>query len=188
MSSVGTFHITIGDTLEPLCTVLKNGRGNPYDLSDYDEVRIEIRTEAEVVDLAATTVGVTAHPTQAFTANATTDRLSCEDHGVEADDHIVAATSGTLPTPLALATEYFPVEITPNSFKVATEPGGAAIDITGAGTGNHTFYVRGSVQVDFAAASVDTKGKYRLRFQLSDGGETTTVPADKDRYILLDIK
>lgn len=53
-------------------------------------------------------------------------------------------TTGTLPTGLSLATDYYLVRVTDSTFKVATTranaslDGGTTIDITGTGTGTHT--------------------------------------------------
>jgi hypothetical protein len=175
MSSVGTHTITVGDTLEPLKTVLKDGAGNPYNLASYT-VRFQMEQEDGTVELAATATGVTPHPTQTFTVDTSADTVLCVAHGVEEEDQIIVATATTLPGGLAASTRYFAKDVQPNSFKLSSVPGGVAIDITSAGTGAHTFYVVGSVQMDFAAAQVDTAGTFRGWWTLDSGGELKTVP------------
>jgi len=175
MNISGVHTITKGDTLEPLNTILLKRNGTPYDLSAYT-VKFFMETDTGTSEIAETTTGVTAHPTQAFTADASTDLLSCDDHGVEEGDQIEVASSTALPTGLSASTRYFAVNVTPNSFSLATRPGGAAIDITSAGSGTHTFWVVGSVQFDFLAANVDTAGIYYGFFTLTSSSEKLTVP------------
>ena len=180
MPSVGVHTITIGDTLLPLNSVLRQANGNPINLASYT-VTFKMEEQDGDAELAETATGVTAHPTQTFTASATTDLLTCNDHGVEEGDQIIVASTTTLPTGLAASTRYFAVEVNPNTFALATTPGAVKIDITGAGTGTHTFYIVGSVQMDFAAANVDTAGVYRGWFILTSSGEKKHMP-EGDRF------
>jgi hypothetical protein len=173
--------VTKGDTLLPINSVITID-GNPVDLSAYTCKVFFVNKSSSAVEVNNATTGVTAHPTQVFTASASTDRLTCNGHGVKTTDQIVVATSGTLPTGLAVATRYFPVDISPNAFKLTDVPGGAPIDIAGAGTGTHTFYVVGSIQYDLQTADVDTVGDYYLHFTLWSGSEKTTVPYDGDTF------
>jgi hypothetical protein len=161
MPAIGTHTITLGDTLEPLNTVLRYGNGDPIDLSTAT-LTFEMELEAGTAELAETATGVTAHPTQTFTAEADDDYITCRNHGVQEGDQIVVANSGgALPTGLSASTPYFAVNVTPNKFQLATVPQGAAINLTTDGTGTNTFYVVGSAQMDFAATNVDTLGTYR---------------------------
>ena len=172
--------ITVGDTLQPLNAILRDGNGDPLDLESYT-VTATIEQEDGTVELAETATGVTEHPTQNFTADADTDLLTCKGHGVQERDQIVLATSASdLPAPLSASVTYFARDVTPNAFKLATVPGGAKVDITDAGSGTHTFYVVGSVQFDFAAAQVDTAGTYRLWFIIDSGSEDWTWPPGDD--------
>lgn len=181
MAAIGTHTVTVTDTLLPLNAVLRHGNGDPIDLSAYT-----VKAAMELVDgtseLAATSTGVTAHPTQAFTASGTTALATCNGHGVQDGDQIVVANSGgALPSGLAASTRYFAVQVNPNTFGLATVPGGQSV-IAGAGTGTHTFYIVGSVQYDFASGNVDTAQIQRLWFELSSGGETKYMP-EGDRWI-----
>jgi hypothetical protein len=181
MSAIGTHTITVGDTLLPLNTVLRDGNGNPFDLDLYT-VRAEMELEGGTSELATTDTGITKHPTQAFTADTTEDTIKCNGHGVKEGDQIeVANSGGTLPTGLAASTRYFAINVKPNTFQLANYPGAADIDITGAGSGTNTFYVVGSLQFDFASTNVDTAGNYRLWFTLDSGSELKTLP-EGDRW------
>jgi hypothetical protein len=176
MPAIGTHTITLGDTLLPLNSVLKYGNGDPIDLSAYT-VTFKMELSDGTVELAETATGVTAHPTQTFTAEADDEYLTCRNHGVKEGDQIIVANSGgALPTGLSASTPYFAVNVTPNKFQLATVPQGAAINITGDGTGTNTFYVVGSVQMDFAAANVDTAGVYYGWFILTSSTEKKHMP------------
>jgi hypothetical protein len=175
MPSIGVHRITIGDTLAPLNTVLSTGDGDPYDLASYT-VAFKMELESGTSELAETSTGVTAHPTQTFTA-ASTGLATCNGHGVKEGDQIIVATSGTLPSGLAASTRYFAVQVNPNTFGLAATPGGISV-IAGAGTGSHTFYVVGSLQYDFAAGDVDAAGYFRAWVILTASAETHTFPAD----------
>lgn len=77
----------------------------------------------------------------AFTADAGTDLLTTTAHGLVANERIRVASTTTLPAGLAAATDYYVIAsgLTANAFKVSATSGGSAIDITGSGTGTHTW-------------------------------------------------
>jgi hypothetical protein len=177
MPAVSTHHVTLGDTLFPFKEVVRDENGNPRDLTAYT-VTFKMELQDGTVELAATATGVTAHPTQAFTAEADDEYLTCRSHGLDEGDQIIVANSGgALPTGLAASTPYFAVNVTPNKFQVATLPQGAAINITADGTGTQTFYKVGQVQMDLAAANVDTAGIYYGWFILTASTETLHWPS-----------
>jgi hypothetical protein len=76
----------------------------------------------------------------AFTvaATAATDLLAAASHKMPYGTRLRFTTTDTLPAGLALATDYYMVSVNANDFKVSLTPGGAAVDITDAGTGVHT--------------------------------------------------
>lgn len=184
MPAVGVFIVTKNDTLIPINALLTWANGDPVNLASYT-VSFLTETEDGTSDLAATTTGVTAHPTQAFTASATTDLLTCAGHGVKEGDQIVVANSGgALPAGLSASTRYFAINVTSNAFGLSSLPSGPTLDITDAGSGTNTFYIVGSVQMDLPSAAVDTAGTYRGWFKLTSGGETKYMP-EGDRWIEL---
>lgn len=80
----------------------------------------------------------------AFTATAATDLITSAAHGLQTNDLVQLTNSGgTLPAGLAAATDYYIISRTEDTFQLALTPGGSAVDITGAGTGTHTFYLMG---------------------------------------------
>lgn len=78
--------------------------------------------------------------TATFTA-ATTDIVTATAHGLVDGNMVVLTTTDTLPAGLSLATIYYVVQKTTNTFKLSTQSGteGPAVDITDTGTGTHTF-------------------------------------------------
>lgn len=177
MPAVSTHYITLGDTLFPFKETIRDSKGNPRDLANYT-VTFKMEEQDGDSELAATSTGVTAHPTQTFTAEADDDYLTCNGHGLEDGDQIIVANSGgALPTGLSALTPYWPVNITPNKFQVATLPEGPAVNITADGTGTQTFYKKGEVQMDLAAAQVDTAGIYYGWFILTSSAETLHWPS-----------
>jgi hypothetical protein len=169
----------IADTLLPLnAVILRNGL--PFDVSSYT-VKFEQEEDDGTSITAATATGITKHPTQSFTADTTYDTIKANEHGVKEDDQIVVASTTTLPTGLSASTRYYAYDVTPNTFKLSTFPGGnVPIDITGAGSGTHTFYVVGSVQYIFPDAAVDEAGQFRGWFTVVDGSsDIATFPDDE---------
>jgi hypothetical protein len=181
MPSIGIYTITKNDTLDRLNTILRRGNGTPIPLADYT-VKWFMETASGTSEVAETATGLTAEPTQVFTVNTSTDLLTCNDHGLEEGDQIEVTSAGTLPTGLAADTRYWAVQVTPNSFGLAATPQGPQIDITGAGTGAHTFYVVGSVQIAIAAANADTAGIYRLWITRTSGSDKWTHPEGNRWY------
>jgi len=67
------------------------------------------------------------------------DKLTLVAHGLTAGTRVrVANVGGALPTGLAAATDYYVRDVTDDTFKVAATPGGAAINLTGDGSGTTT--------------------------------------------------
>lgn len=165
----------IGDTLLPMNAVIMRN-GEPVDLSSYT-VKFEQEEDGGTVITTATATGITIHPSQVFTASASTDLLTCNSHGVKEGDQIVVANSGgALPAGLSALTRYSACEVTPNAFALEAVKGMGKINLTDAGTGTHTFYVVGSVQYDFPAAAVDEVGLFRGWFTIVTGSEVHTFP------------
>lgn len=168
----------VGDTLLPMRQVIDFDYG-PIDLTG-DTVKFAMEATDGTSIVAATATGVTAHPTQTFTASASTDLLTANAHRVQYGDQVVVSNSGgALPAGLVTATRYFAVQVGPNTFGLSSVYGGALIDITDAGTGTQSFYVVGSVQYAFSSAAVANAGYYRGWFTLTSGSNVETWPASE---------
>jgi hypothetical protein len=78
---------------------------------------------------------------QTCTVNAGTDTVDKgSDDGFVEGKQVYFETTGVLPAGLALETPYYIRDLTTSTMKLASESGGAAIDITDTGTGTHTIY------------------------------------------------
>jgi hypothetical protein len=81
----------------------------------------------------------------------TDNELDLTAHGLETGDGPIRfTTSGTLPTGLATATDYYVIAVNANSISLATSLAnayaGTEIDLTGAGSGTHTLVDTASTQ------------------------------------------
>lgn len=97
----------------------------------------------------------------AFTVTAANDTIDITSHGFSNGDRFILSSTTTLPAGLSAETLYYVVEATTNTFKLSLTVGGAAIDITDAGTGTHYLHtqfkvpdLRGSVVVGSGQKSV----------------------------------
>jgi len=100
-------------------------------------------------------------------ADAAANTLTLEGHGLADGDPVqfVADTGGVLPAPLAAGTQYYALPVTGSSslFQVAASAGGAAVNLSTAGTGN--FSVTRSVvpmierYLEIASRTVDRKSR-----------------------------
>lgn len=97
----------------------------------------------------------------AFTADASTDVITSSSHGLSDGNQIALATGpgGTLPAGLNGTTTYFVRDSTTNTFKVSLTNGGAAVNITSAGSGTFwwvpaTALLTADRQFDVAVAMV----------------------------------
>ena len=85
---------------------------------------------------------------QTFTANSTTDVLTANGHGFTTGRGPVQVSNsgGALPAGLSANTDYWPIRVDANTFRLATTRlraiGGTAIDITTNGTGTNSIAVR----------------------------------------------
>jgi len=174
-----TYRTIVGDRARPIFQVLKTAEGTPVDLSS-STVTLTVKTADATGTTKVAAQSATVQPTQTFTADATTNLITANYHKAANGDQVVVSTTGTLPTGLAASTPYFVIEKGPNTFKLATTYDGAEIDITGAGSGTHSFYIVGSVQYSMAAADVDTAGYYSGKWQETVGGLVRTYPASSD--------
>lgn len=178
-----TYTRTKGDTRTPLgCILMQNGK--PVDLAGLT-VTVVIEQEDGDAEQVDTATGVTAHPTFTFTADATNDYIVRNSHLVKTGDQIIVSNSGgALPAGMAASTRYFARDVEDNCFKVALTRNGNVVDITGAGTGTHSFYVVGSVQYDFSTANMNEAGNYWLWFRTSEGGEIDHFPHDGKKLMV----
>lgn len=76
-----------------------------------------------------------------FTADAGADTLSVgTDNDYANEDTVYLTTTGTLPAGLSTLTQYYVVNVAAATLQLSATNGGAAINITDAGSGTHTIY------------------------------------------------
>lgn len=172
--TIEPYKIAIGNLRTPLGALIEQG-GKPVNLASAT-VKFYMNEADGTEVVAEATTGVTAHPTNTFTAVAATDRIVHNGHTVLNGQQVVLSSTGTLPAGLATATRYFACNVTPNYFQVSLIPGGTVVDITDAGTGTHSYYVVGTVKKVFLAGDVDTAGDYQGWFTVDEGGTKDTFP------------
>ncbi|MBL9115507.1 MAG: hypothetical protein JNJ83_10925 [Verrucomicrobiaceae bacterium] len=73
------------------------------------------------------------------TANASTNKLLRDNHGLSNGALFRLSTTGTLPGGTAAATDYYVVNAGDDDLQLATTPGGSAIDLTDTGSGTHSL-------------------------------------------------
>ena len=109
----------------------------------------------------------------AFTMD-TTKTITSNAHGLSVGDCLQFTTATTLPSGLSLVTNYYVTSITTNTFEVSAVPGGTVVTSTDAGTGTHTFHLKGkklycgdwkNLQLGFYTAS---NANLTLKIQGSD--------------------
>lgn len=87
---------------------------------------------------AAVTVDFVAGYATPFTVDATANTLTAVGHPFANGDIVRGHnTGGALPAGLAVRTDYYAIGVSGNTLQLSATSGGAAIDITGAGTGTH---------------------------------------------------
>ncbi len=76
------------------------------------------------------------NPWLEVSANATSDQFVAEGHGLANEQAVTfqVATGGSLPASLVADTTYYAILVSPSRFKVSATAGGAAINITTAGS------------------------------------------------------
>lgn len=97
-----------------------------------------------MLDDNKTDVNAIGRPTSTFTAVAATDIITATALlRAETGTRVRLTTTGTLPAPLAAATDYWLIRVSQTTFKIATSSAnataGTAIDITDVGTGTHSI-------------------------------------------------
>jgi hypothetical protein len=87
-------------------------------------------------------------PAVVVTVDTAADKLLATSHGFTNGQAVqVRVANGTLPSPLATATQYFVVGATTNDFQLSATQGGSAIDLTTVGSGTITVALDKSIPV-----------------------------------------
>lgn len=84
-----------------------------------------------------------------------TEYITLTAHGLTAGTVVQFTTSGTLPTGLSLATDYFVLYVDADTIQVSASLGGAAVDLTAGGSGTHTITPQGDAGDNSLSVVVD---------------------------------
>ena len=95
----------------------------------------ECRNGSSIGDIYVNAPDLTSQKT--YTADASTDIITCSNHGFLNGGQLRLGTTGSYPSPLGGGITYYVRDVTTNTFKLAATSGGAAIDITTNGTGTN---------------------------------------------------
>lgn len=120
-----------------------------YDVDiEYSTLSSDITSFVAVTDKttvsgeAYTKADVTLTQDQTFSpsdVDTGTDVITITAHGLADGDPVKFSSTGTLPTGITAGTTYYLVSSTTDTFKISATSGGAAVDITGTGSGTHTM-------------------------------------------------
>lgn len=92
-------------------------------------------------------------------------------HGRVNNDVVQFTTTGSLPTGLSVATNYYVLSATTNTYQLAAFPGGTAINTSGTQSGTHTVHTAGTNIVSSGAyTGVPTRLIGRAKFNLVTSG------------------
>ena len=139
---------------EAYALIVKGGSTNGTNGATSD-----VNAEAKLIDLTGYATGTAgsevyirgndtsenitgSHSSISLTCTAaTTDVITSSGHKLANGDIIKFSTSNALPAGLSTTQSYYVINtnVSAGTFKVSTESGGSAVDITGTGTGVHKF-------------------------------------------------
>ena len=105
------------------------------------------------------------------TANASTDKLTLNGHGMVNGTRVrFSTTASDLPGGLAVDTNYYVINTETNAFKVSTTSGGSAVNITDTGTGTHTVKMMDRRYVEYMDKFYDSSETNADAAHFLDGG------------------
>jgi hypothetical protein len=90
-----------------------------------------------------------------FTANQTTNTFTATGHGMSNGDIVKLTTTGTLPSGLAVGTDYYVINKATNTFQLSETRGGSVRTIGTTGTGTHTIDHQGGYRDNTALCLAD---------------------------------
>lgn len=110
-----------------------------------------------------------------FTAEATANLLTALNHPHADGDKVrLSISGGALPTGLSLATDYFVRDVSGDTLKLAATAGGAAIDITSAGSG--IMFIGEIPATTLAGMKLVLSGLYEERGEYVVGTNIANLP------------
>jgi hypothetical protein len=184
LTVVVLFDVGIGDTSQPIAvTLCRPVTLTPVDLTGKTVKFYAVNTAGTEV-VAETTTGVTAQGTQTFTADASSNTLTKTGHGLKNGEELFVSSTGALPGGLASSTRYHVINSEDDTFQLATEENGDAIDLTNAGSGTHSYAVVGGVQYDLQTADVASARTLFGYFRVYTGSEFERFPVIAKQLVI----
>lgn len=177
-----TYRFIVGDTLAGFAVTLRDS-DSALELTPYT-VKLTIEQDGGTPIVEETETGITKQQSRAFTADAERDLLLCPNNKLDPNTEVVLATTGTLPAPLESAKTYFVTDPSPHAIALTDLPDDAPLDLTSAGTGSHSLYAVGEVNVAVPAAVANAEGTYRAWLKLFKDGKGITWPNDATGVVL----
>ncbi len=135
----------IGIDVQPGNEDQRNGWASPFvtfTVYGSDKDRASLWAIARKIDKIFKSLTQFALVRMTFTANATSNVVTCADHGLIDGQIVNLTTTTTLPGGLSAATDYYVVSATLDTLKLSLTEGGDAIDITNTGSGVHSLQLR----------------------------------------------
>lgn len=128
------------------------------------------------------TLVLMAGPALTFTADASTDALTSNAHGLSNEQAVILRTSPGffLPKPLQPETVYYARDVATNTLKLSETPGGAAVGITWNGSGAMTLTP--VTVVRFGTSDVTVDGDIYTGHLHPTGGLKLTKTVGLDRF------
>jgi len=105
------------------------------------------------------------------TADASTEKLALTAHGMANGTRVrFITTASDLPSGLSIDTDYYVISTATNDFKVSTESGGSAVNITDTGTGTHTVQMMDRRYVEYMIPFYDNQETIQESAHFIDSG------------------
>lgn len=114
-----------------------------------------------------------------FTADDTTDVITSAGHGLNDGQAVRLTTTDTLPAGLSVDTTYYvrDADRAAGTFKLAETRSGAAVDITDAGTGTHTYTAGSTVTINTVGVADTTPANITIEIGQWDTADQTARTA-----------
>ena len=115
--------------------------------------------------------GASQETTAITSLNDSANTLTKASHGMSNGAVVRLTTTGTLPSPFAVGTDYHVVGATTNTFQLAASNPGVNISFTGTGTGTHSY--QSGVAMNRIIQQYD--GRARVGFSVTGGNLTSST-------------
>lgn len=141
-----------------------------YDKKDADDTyndwtTVDFMPLQTFIDMQNSLAGSANSSRSTVTATAgATDTINWTAHGLSNNRILNFTTTGTLPDPLVIATDYYVINKTADTFQISTTLAGTAVDLTDTGSGTHTaFTVLSNIGIMNVTGNSDETHEFNYR-------------------------